>query len=67
MPSGLFAGNNNGFATSPVLEFEDIGGLYSLDVVYNDVPEPGTTVLALGDLIPSILGRRRRNNKKGLL
>jgi fibronectin-binding autotransporter adhesin len=67
MPSDLFTGNNNGFATTPVLEFEDTGGLYSLDVVYTDAPEPGTAVLVLGALVPSILGRRRRKNERGLL
>jgi fibronectin-binding autotransporter adhesin len=64
MPAGLFTGNNNGFATTPVLEFEDNSGLYSLDVVYNDAPEPGTAVLALGALVPSILGRRWRKNQR---
>ena len=49
LPTSLFSGNAYGGMGAPLLEFEAVnGGGYSLDVVYDATPEPGTTMLLLG-------------------
>ncbi len=57
VPSDLFSGSE---ANAPLLELEDSSGLYSLDIVYNAAPEPGTAMLLLGGAVPMLTSRRRR-------
>jgi fibronectin-binding autotransporter adhesin len=62
MPSSLFSSNSFTFGT-PTLDLEALGGGgYSLDVVYNATPEPGTALLVLAGGLPMLTSRRRRRN-----
>ena len=64
MPTSLFSGNTYGVDGGPFLEFEALGGgAYSLDVVYNATPEPGTMMLVLAGAVPMLTARRRRRRQ----
>ena len=73
--SGIFALNTAGFATANSTSsstgnyelelLEPSTGVFDLDFAYNAAPEPGTTLLMLGGVVPMLTARRRRVKRVG--
>ncbi len=64
LPPSLFTGSAYGSGGAPLLELEEVSGSsFSLDVVYNATPEPGTAMLVLAGGLPMLAARRRRRQR----